>query len=339
MTKLKRYFITVNLSGYFIFLLFLLQTGSLRKYVNPRLSFLTVLTLVILGAMLFHNFASIVVRPKKHSHDKGCAGHHHEDDCDCGHHHDDGDCGHHHAETVPMSSYILFLPLLLSMMVAPETLTYQANPNPNAWSYQPRSVTNNNSGNSSNAVNIGDYLPQPGTVIQSQRPSGQGEPNAETVAGANEYQIAAGTDATKTKTTMDTGQLPEYTQLQIGDIIFDTPKAPKQKLLNSKIRLIGKVMKSPLLQEDEIVVYRMIISCCAADGLPAGVLVKLPKSGAYRENDWVGVEGSIQLLRFDPKLKNIDPLAIMATPEKLFPYMTATAAAKVTPPQDEYLYP
>ncbi len=238
-----------------------------------------------------------------------------------------------------MSSYILFLPLLLSMMVAPETLTYQANPNPNGWSYQPQAVvTDNNSGNGPDTAKLGNYLPRPGTVIQ-QRPSGQSQPNAGTATEADKYQIAAATAATKAKTTVAAGELPEYTQLQIGDIIFDTRKAPKQKLLGSEIRVIGKVMNSPLLQTDEIVVYRMIISCCAADGLPAGVLVKLPKPGVYQENDWVEVAGAIQLQPFDPKLKSLDPLAIMATPEKLFPYMTATVAAKVNPPQDEYLYP
>lgn len=130
----------------------------------------------------------------------------------------------------------------------------------------------------------------------------------------------------------------EYTLLEIGDILFDTPKAPKQKLQSSKIFLKGKVLKSPLLKNDEIVVYRMIIACCAADGLPLGILVKLPKKTQFYNDDWVGVEGTLQLLPFNEKLKTIEPVVNMVPPEKVYPYFTATKAYKIKTPPDEYLY-
>jgi uncharacterized membrane protein YcgQ (UPF0703/DUF1980 family) len=132
--------------------------------------------------------------------------------------------------------------------------------------------------------------------------------------------------------------LKEYTQLEIGDTLFDTPKVPKQKLLNSKIFLKGKILKSSLLKGDEIVVYRIIITCCAADGIPLGILVKLPEKMVFHDGEWVGVEGTIQLQRFNEKLKTIEPLTNMVSQEKTAPYFTATKAYKVKAPKDEYLY-
>ncbi len=129
-----------------------------------------------------------------------------------------------------------------------------------------------------------------------------------------------------------------YTPLEIGDILFDTPKAPKQKLVTTKLGFVGKVLKSPQLKNDEVVVYRVIITCCIADALPLGILVKLPDKTAFREGDWVGIEGTLQLLPFNDKLKSIEPLANMVPPEKIYPYCTATKAYKLNTPKDEYLY-
>jgi hypothetical protein len=130
----------------------------------------------------------------------------------------------------------------------------------------------------------------------------------------------------------------EYTQLEIGDILFDTPKVPKQKLLKSKVFFRGKVLKSPLLKNNEVVVYRMVITCCAADALPLGILVKLPGKMQFKDGDWIGIEGTLQLLSFTGRLKTIEPVANMVPPENIFPYFTAIRAYKVNVPKDEYLY-
>ena len=130
----------------------------------------------------------------------------------------------------------------------------------------------------------------------------------------------------------------EYTQLDIGDILYDGSKAPLQGLLNSKILIKGKVLQSSQLNSDEIVVYRMIITCCAADALPSGILVKLPKKTQFHDEDWVGVEGTIQLLPFSKNLKTIEPVANMVLQGKVYPYFTATKAYKIGTPESEYLY-
>jgi uncharacterized membrane protein YcgQ (UPF0703/DUF1980 family) len=130
----------------------------------------------------------------------------------------------------------------------------------------------------------------------------------------------------------------EYTQLVIGNILFDATKASVQELLSSKIFIQGKVWKSSLLKNDEIIVYRMAITCCAADALPFGILVKIPKKSQFHDGDWVGVQGTIQLLPFNEKLKTIEPVANMVPLGDVFPYFTAVKAYKVNAPSVEYLY-
>ena len=130
----------------------------------------------------------------------------------------------------------------------------------------------------------------------------------------------------------------EYTQLDIGDILYDGSKAPLQELLTSKIFLQGKVLKSPLIKNDEVVIYRMIITCCAADALPSGILVKLPEKTQFHDQDWIGVEGTLQLLSFNEKLKSIEPLAGMVPQGNVYPYFTASKAYKISTPSSEYLY-
>jgi uncharacterized membrane protein YraQ (UPF0718 family) len=103
--NLKKHYLTIVCTGYIIFLLVLLITESIRNYINPMLSFLTVLTLLILTAMLMNNLRKETDKDSEHSHD-----------CHC-----------HHHEKLEKTSLLLLLPLLLPLIVPPQTLSYQAN--------------------------------------------------------------------------------------------------------------------------------------------------------------------------------------------------------------------
>lgn len=105
MKNLKKHYLTIVFTGYIICLFFLLITGTIRNYINPMLSFLTVMTLLILTAMLVNNLRKANLKSSEHSHD-----------CHC--------CRH---EKLAKTSLLLLLPLLLPLIVPPQTLSYQAN--------------------------------------------------------------------------------------------------------------------------------------------------------------------------------------------------------------------
>ncbi len=285
----KRYLTTAILSCYFIFLFFLLRTGTIGQYINPKLSFLTVLTLIIMGAMLFFNFIRIAARPRRE------AEHHCHGQCHC----------HAHSERLGFGVYLLFLPVILAVMVGPQALSYEPDRlRPEEEALQSQTLSQEN-GTSNYSLSAGQSWP-------SSPPSGRAPA---------------------------IGEAQEYTQLDIGNIIFDTVKAPKQKLTNSLIYLVGRVARPPQLKNDEIVLYRMVISCCAADGLPIGVLVKLDQPVEFRDNEWVGVRGSVRLLPFEKRLETVEPVVNMVTPEEIYAYFSASEVFKVDPPRQEYLYP
>jgi uncharacterized membrane protein YraQ (UPF0718 family) len=114
----KKNYLTIVFTGYIIFLLFLLISGTIKAYVNPRLSSLTVLTLLILTAMLFNNLRKTNRERPAHSHDCHCC----------------------HPEKLEKTGLLLLLPLLLPLVAPPQAVCYQANI-PNILDRLPQLVT------------------------------------------------------------------------------------------------------------------------------------------------------------------------------------------------------
>ncbi|HBF38476.1 MAG TPA: TIGR03943 family protein [Firmicutes bacterium] len=201
--------------------------------------------------------------------------------------------------TFQLSDTLLILPLLLLFTIPPEVLIYQP---PTVLYVTTRAR------NTSNSTKNFPYTSIPQTV------------------NVDRQKISAG--------------YIEYTQVDIGNALFYKRQALIDKLTHSKVFLRGMIQTFSQLKPGETVLYRFVITCCAADGVPVGILVKLPRNTSYHEGDWIGVEGTIQLLPFNDKLKTIDPLTyLVVTPEKAFPYFTATKAYKITTPTNQYLYP
>ncbi|MCL6590768.1 MAG: TIGR03943 family protein [Firmicutes bacterium] len=294
MKNLKNHFVTIVLASYIIFLGYLLSTGNLRKYINPRLSFLSVLTVIMLAGMLVFHLrepAQNVPAPGKHKvpgnklrhnahivHDKSRE--HSEHHCIC---------GQQPEEPLGKRSMILLLPILLTLLIAPETLSYQPGDNPGV---------NDRAGVSS----------KQSALIEPLRQESPGP----------EYT--------------------EYTQLDIGNVIFDTYQPAKDKLVTTKIFLQGEVYHPKEFKPNEVVLYRMAISCCIADALPLGVLVKLPENSRFKDGDWIGVEGTIKLLPYEHQFNNIEPLVNMVPLDKVYPYFTATRAYRMKTPRNTYMY-
>jgi uncharacterized repeat protein (TIGR03943 family) len=63
--------------------------------------------------------------------------------------------------------------------------------------------------------------------------------------------------------------------------------------LNQQANVIGFVYYDDSLPEDQFLVSRFVITCCAADGFALGIPVKW-KGERFEENDWVTVKGPVQ---------------------------------------------
>ncbi|MDR2180671.1 MAG: TIGR03943 family protein [Synergistaceae bacterium] len=62
------------------------------------------------------------------------------------------------------------------------------------------------------------------------------------------------------------------------------------------VKMTGFVLKDPeLLQPDEFVPARLVMSCCVADLLPYGMICKYEKTEELQNDTWVTVEGVIHI--------------------------------------------
>jgi putative membrane protein len=68
------------------------------------------------------------------------------------------------------------------------------------------------------------------------------------------------------------------------------------KYAGYSIKMTGFILKDPeLLQPDEFVPARLVMSCCVADVLPFGMICKYEKTEELQNDAWVMVEGVIHI--------------------------------------------
>jgi uncharacterized repeat protein (TIGR03943 family) len=69
-------------------------------------------------------------------------------------------------------------------------------------------------------------------------------------------------------------------------------------LTHARVVTEGRVYRDPELEKDhpnEMVVFRFVVVCCAADAIPIQMVVESPKTSAFKNDDWVRLRGTIQL--------------------------------------------
>lgn len=95
--------------------------------------------------------------------------------------------------------------------------------------------------------------------------------------------------------------------------------------VGKKITASGSVWKDgELFEKDEFALARMMMTCCAADMQPVGVLAQWSGVQALIDGEWVEVTGTLSK---KPYKGSFDPLIIVET------------IKKIDPPQREYIYP
>jgi uncharacterized repeat protein (TIGR03943 family) len=93
---------------------------------------------------------------------------------------------------------------------------------------------------------------------------------------------------------------------------------------NQEAKVIGFVYRDERFGSGEFMVGRFVISCCAADAAPLGLVVHWPETSTLENDQWVEVSGHFQAGEFDG-----EPMPILI-------------AEKISPtdiPDQPYLYP
>ena len=63
-------------------------------------------------------------------------------------------------------------------------------------------------------------------------------------------------------------------------------------------RLIGFIYRDERFEADQFMISRFVISCCAADATPLGLIVRWPETDSLAEDQWVEVKGHLEPGRF-----------------------------------------
>lgn len=116
----------------------------------------------------------------------------------------------------------------------------------------------------------------------------------------------------------------DYFSLWLSEIHMNT-----EKYVGFMVVMTGYVFKDPeILNENEFVPARLMMSCCVADLAPAGLLCKYDKAFELKRDSWVTVEGTLFIGQYeyggqkydDPQIKVIKITPAEEVEGYIYPY-------------------
>jgi len=94
--------------------------------------------------------------------------------------------------------------------------------------------------------------------------------------------------------------------------------------LGETANVIGFVYKDQRLAENQFLVSRFVITCCAADGFAIGIVVNWDQASTLDENTWVNVKGAVKSYQLE---------------DQPVPLIEADSVEIVEEPPQPYLFP
>ncbi len=101
----------------------------------------------------------------------------------------------------------------------------------------------------------------------------------------------------------------------------------KEYFKNQKVNLNGFVLPDKNYSSGFFYITKFTITCCAVDATPVGLSVRYDWMDEFAVNDWVELEGDIEL-RFRDEENKLNPYVI------IYP----DTIRKIDPPEDPYLF-
>lgn len=108
----------------------------------------------------------------------------------------------------------------------------------------------------------------------------------------------------------------------LGDWIKVINNNPDLSLFVDKEVSVSGFVFSPDGSSDKFLISRFLITCCAVDARPLGLWVESNWRGAFRENQWVELNGRLKLAEINgAQTLVVEPETINPIPEPLDPYV------------------
>jgi putative membrane protein len=97
-----------------------------------------------------------------------------------------------------------------------------------------------------------------------------------------------------------------------------------------EVEMVGFVYNDPSLGQQDFILARLIITCCANDADIAGLLCRWPERQALDEGEWVKVQG---------KLGRVPYYNLQTHQITNMPFIQVEQLTEVQKPEQEYVYP
>ncbi len=91
-----------------------------------------------------------------------------------------------------------------------------------------------------------------------------------------------------------------------------------------QISIQGLLQQSLEGNDDYSLVFKYLISCCAADAIPVGIFIDKEKTKGFNDDDWVKVTGVVNLDKMDGNdivVMSLDSIEIVEKPSKNAAYL------------------
>lgn len=102
-----------------------------------------------------------------------------------------------------------------------------------------------------------------------------------------------------------------------SDMSFSQVLRDPKKYENQDVEIVCQSYVHDQLPENTVMCYRYLITCCAADALPAFFFLEHPEKLEIKNNEWVKVKGPLSITHYDnmefPTV-NIDAVQYVAEP-------------------------
>jgi putative membrane protein len=102
------------------------------------------------------------------------------------------------------------------------------------------------------------------------------------------------------------------------------------KYKGKRININGFVLRKKEFKEDEFVIARMSMDCCAADAQVIGIMAKLDRAFEFKKDAWVSVEGIIEEVEYRDTVTNTD---------LILPIIKVSKIENIKTPENIYVYP
>jgi putative membrane protein len=110
-----------------------------------------------------------------------------------------------------------------------------------------------------------------------------------------------------------------------GDVTILKIFQDTEIFLGQKVEIVGIAQDFPELGEDKFYLYRLLITCCAADAQPLGLIVRSESLLQVEPNQWYRAEGVVTMMPVegegDHEFLGMDAKSITKSEEPDFPFM------------------